>query len=544
MPRVVEHIAFDTQLFKFNVGRIELTNDDSVALFKNPTIYDILKQAYSSGFRLIYVFYPVNLSSKASNDDSLPKLPELGTLVDLKTTLSCELRTLDKSLLCDRAFLKLGAGIRIRKHDILREPKLSNNLKKLAIASGYYSRFKIDSNIPSTGFEGLFEAWITNSLNRSLADEVFIAYTKEDEEVGFITVKKRANTVNIGLLAVAESHRCQGIAKALLSRAALWALEEVGYDPAASINVITQGSNLIACSCYRSFGFSTFSTQEIHHVWLPENIVGNVSRADQLSIPFCRQHFTGKEQKYIQEVFDKGLDSSAHFTIMCSAKLQEIVGPSSQRVIMVPSGTAALEMAALLCDLQPGDEVIMPSYTFSSTANAVVLRGAVPVFVDIRKDTLNIDETLIEQAITPRTKVICAVHYAGVACEMDTICEIATRHNLFVVEDAAQAFLSQYKGRQCGSIGDFGCFSFHYTKNVICGEGGAISINRSSDLARRALVLWEKGTNRHDFMMGKVDKYEWVDIGSSYVPNEVSCAILWAQLDDAKEVRTVSLSYK
>eukprot|EP01036_Dinobryon_divergens_P038703 gene38703-50852_t len=184
-------------------------------------------------------------------------------------------------------------------------------------------------------------------------------------------------------------------------------------------------------------------------------------------------------------------------------------------------------MAALLCDLQPGDEVIMPSYTFSSTTNA---------FVDIRADTLNIDETLIEQAITPRTRVICAVHYAGLACEMDTICDIAKKHNLLVVEDAAQAFLSTYKGRQCGSIGDFGCFSFHYTKNVICGEGGALSVNNSAELARRALVLWEKGTNRYDFMMGKVDRYHWVDIGSSYVPSEVSCAILWAQLDACQQV--------
>lgn len=154
-------------------------------------------------------------------------------------------------------------------------------------------------------------------------------------------------------------------------------------------------------------------------------------------------------------------------------------------------------MAALLCDLQPGDEVIMPSYTFASTANAFVLRGAVAVFVDIRSDTLNIDETLIEQAITERTKAICAVHYAGTPCEMDTICEIAARHRLFVVEDAAQAFLSTYKGRPVGTIGDFGCFSFHYTKNIICGEGGAISINRSKELAKRALILWEKGTNRY-----------------------------------------------
>lgn len=163
---------------------------------------------------------------------------------------------------------------------------------------------------------------------------------------------------------------------------------------------------------------------------------------------------------------------------------------------MVPSGTAALELAALLCDLQPGDEVIMPSYTFSSTANAFVLRGAVPVFVDVHEATLNINESLIEAAITEKTKVICVVHYAGMACEMDTIVGIAKKHRLKVIEDAAQAYLSYYKGQLLGTIGDFGCFSFHYTKNVICGEGGAISVNGSEELAKRALVMWEKGTNR------------------------------------------------
>ena len=201
-----------------------------------------------------------------------------------------------------------------------------------------------------------------------------------------------------------------------------------------------------------------------------------------------------------------------------------------EEVVVTASGTAALEMAALLCEVGPGDEVIMPSYTFSSTANAFVLRGAIPVFVDIREDTLNIDEKLVEAAITTRTKVICVVHYGGVACEMDTICDIATRHNLLLVEDAAQAFLSSYKGRKLGTIGDLGCFSFHYTKNVICGEGGALAINRSPERAKRALILWEKGTNRCDFMSRKVDKYEWVDVGSSNVPSEISSAILWAQL--------------
>ena len=207
-----------------------------------------------------------------------------------------------------------------------------------------------------------------------------------------------------------------------------------------------------------------------------------------------------------------------------------------KEVIVTASGTSALEMAAILYEVGPGDEVILPSYTFSSTANAFVLRGAIPVFVDIRRDTLNIDESLVEAAITKATKVICVVHYGGMPCEMDTICDIATRHSLFVVEDAAQGFLSTYKGRQLGTLGDFGCISFHYTKNIICGEGGALVVNRSEEHAKRALVLWEKGTNRCDFMSGQVDKYEWVDVGSSNVPSEISCAILWAQLQESESI--------
>jgi dTDP-4-amino-4,6-dideoxygalactose transaminase len=192
-------------------------------------------------------------------------------------------------------------------------------------------------------------------------------------------------------------------------------------------------------------------------------------------------------------------------------------------------------MAAMLLDIQPGDEVIMPSYTFVSTANAFVLRGGVPVFVDIRPDTLNIDERLIEAAITPKTRVIVPVHYAGVACEMDTIMDIAHRHNLAVVEDAAQGVMSSYKGRALGSIGDLGCYSFHETKNVISGEGGALLINNSK-YASRAEMIREKGTNRSQFFRGQVDKYTWVETGSSYLPGEIIAAFLWAQLQEAEAI--------
>ena len=205
------------------------------------------------------------------------------------------------------------------------------------------------------------------------------------------------------------------------------------------------------------------------------------------------------------------------------------------KALLTHSCTAALEMAALLLDIQPGDEVIMPSFTFVSTANAFVLRGGVPVFVDIREDTLNLDERLIEAAITPRTKAIVPVHYAGVACEMDTIMAIARRHGLKVVEDAAQGVMSSYKGRALGSIGDLGAYSFHETKNVISGEGGALLVN-DPELALRAEIIREKGTDRSRFFRGEVDKYTWQEVGSSFLPGELIAAFLWAQLEEAERI--------
>ncbi len=215
--------------------------------------------------------------------------------------------------------------------------------------------------------------------------------------------------------------------------------------------------------------------------------------------------------------------------------------PARTRRLLTHSCTAALEMAAILADIQPGDEVIMPSYTFVSTANAFVLRGGVPVFVDIRPDTLNIDETKIEAAITPRTKAIVPVHYAGVACEMDTIMDIARRHNLLVIEDAAQGIMSTYKGKPLGSIGHLGAYSFHETKNIISGEGGALLIN-DERFAERAEIIREKGTNRSQFFRGQVDKYTWVDIGSSYLPGEVIAAFLWAQMEEADQITSKRLA--
>lgn len=251
-------------------------------------------------------------------------------------------------------------------------------------------------------------------------------------------------------------------------------------------------------------------------------------------IVFNQAPFTGKEFGYIQKAIDnKKICGDGEFTQKCSEWLEEKTGAS--KVLLTTSCTHALEMAALLCDIKEGDEVIMPSYTFVSTANAFVLRGAKIVFVDIRPDTMNIDETKIEAAITDKTKVVVPVHYAGVACEMDTIMDIAKRHNLMVVEDAAQGLMSTYKGKALGTIGDFGCISFHETKNYSMGEGGALYINDPKYI-EDAEIIREKGTNRSKFFRGQIDKYTWVNAGSSYLPSDMNAAYLWAQLEIADEI--------
>lgn len=251
-------------------------------------------------------------------------------------------------------------------------------------------------------------------------------------------------------------------------------------------------------------------------------------------IPFNQPFTIGKELEYIQDAIKEGIiRGDGIYTKKCHSFLENYL--SAKKALLTHSCTAALEMAAILADIKQGDEVIMPSYTFVSTANAFVLRGGVPVFVDIRADTKNIDENLIESAITDKTKAIVPVHYAGVSCDMDKIMQIAKRHNLIVIEDAAQGVSSTYKGQKLGTIGDIGCFSFHETKNVISGEGGAIIINNDKFI-QRAEIIREKGTNRSLFFRGEVDKYTWVDIGSSYLPSDIIAAFLYAQLENINKI--------
>ena len=261
----------------------------------------------------------------------------------------------------------------------------------------------------------------------------------------------------------------------------------------------------------------------------------------EIRIPFNIPPYVGHEMEYLQKACEVNhkICGDGPFTKQCKAWVEEKTGTAE--CLMTTSGTSALEMAAHLSHIQPGEEVIMPSYTFCSTADAFVLKGAVPVFVDIRPDTMNLDETLLEDAITDKTRAIAAVHYAGVSCEMDTILEIAGRHHLTVVEDAAQGVMSSYKGRALGTLGDFGCYSFHETKNYSMGEGGAILI-RDPEKISEAEILREKGTNRSQFFRGQIDKYTWVDYGSSFLPSELNAAYLMAQLNQADAINNARLA--
>ena len=255
-------------------------------------------------------------------------------------------------------------------------------------------------------------------------------------------------------------------------------------------------------------------------------------------IPFNKIHLTGKEHLYISEAMDSQISGDGKFTKKCSNWLEDTI--CAEKVLLTHSCTAALEMAAILINIQPGDEVIIPSFTFVSTANAFVLRGAIPVFVDININNLNIDVEKIEKAITKKTKAIIPVHYAGNSCDMRKISEIAKAYGLFVIEDAAQSILSFQNGKHNGSVGDLSTFSFHQTKNITCGEGGALVINNPK-LSERAEIIREKGTNRSAFLNKKTSLYTWIDIGSSYLINEISAAFLWAQLQEAKNITSKRL---
>ena len=299
-------------------------------------------------------------------------------------------------------------------------------------------------------------------------------------------------------------------------------LEPLWYSPAEMEDWLTRPRGGTGLRCVSEYAREPIPEERSHN------------HEDNALIPFNKPYLTGREFQFISEAHDEGhLSGDGRFTQLCCAWLESEVG--CHKSLLTHSCTAALEMAGILAELEPGDEVILPSFTFVSTANAFVLRGAVPVFVDVREDTLNLDESLLEQAVTERTRAIVPVHYAGVGCEMDAISDFARARDLFVIEDAAQGIMSTYKGRPLGSLGDLGTISFHQTKNITCGEGGALFVN-DPQLAERAEIIREKGTNRSQFFRGAVDKYTWVDVGSSYLTSELCAAFLWAQVQEVREI--------
>lgn len=393
----------------------------------------------------------------------------------------------------------------------------------LAIAAGGCSRFSLDPTFPRPAFHALYTKWMENSVAGKAADAVLVARDGcEGRVVGMVTVKMSEAISQIGLLAVAETHRRRGVGMLLMLEAYEWSLQQ----GATACTVATQTVNYAARSLYERCGGIVVETCNDFHFWIGEE---QAPKDHTSNIP-NQKPFLGDQAKLnLAAVLDSGrIQTHAKFGPLCEEILQNDLGV--QKALLVGSGTGALEMCAMCVNAAPGVEIIVPSFTFVSTANAFVTHGATPVFVDIRADTQNIDETKIEEAVTSRTRAICVVHYAGVPCEMDTIMAIAKKHGLFVIEDNAHGVYGSYKGRMLGSIGDCSALSFHYTKNLVCGEGGALLLN-NANLTTTAFIAWEKGTNRMDFLQGNVDKYSWVGKGGSFVMSEINAAVLHAQLE-------------
>jgi dTDP-4-amino-4,6-dideoxygalactose transaminase len=506
MSKLWNHLEFDESILGFPIGRIN-------ADISLEQVQSALKEGSSSGIHLMY------WSPESSIGELALSQPWFhGALIEQKVVYHVD----------EPTFVEMPAIS--SEYQLFSVPvgKPSADLVFLAFESGQFSRFRQDISLTTCHFERLYTKWAKNVSTRKVADEVFGVYHVETKKlVGFVALKIRPgevvkkNIVNVILMAIDPKHRRKGLATALMRRVMFWAMEHQ-----LCVQVATQSRNECARKLYESIGMREISSAYDFHCWLPA-CTGLAVRAN---VPYI----TNRERKYLKEMFTaKTIESNGVYTEKCTQWLCTRL--EANHVILNGSATAALDQAALILNIVAGDEVIVPSFTFVSTANAFALRGATIVFVDVDLLTLNMNVLELEKAITPKTKVICCVHYAGVACDMDSIMRIANASNIVVVEDAAQAFLSSYKGRALGTIGHLGVFSFHYTKNVISGEGGALCINDRQYL-ERALISWEKGTNRFDFIHGKVDKYYWVDLGSSFVPNELMAVFLLAQLEDADAI--------
>lgn len=514
--RDYELLKLDSDLFGFPTGRIIANN-------LGPTdLQNTLEAARSDGICLLY------LSIKADDPHCnyiVEKAQLAGDHVEGKVVYFMEL---SKSLV---SAVRHSSSSRIVVEEFLG-PVATPQLIKLALSAGESSRFIRDKNINAERFEALYEAWMRNSVAKQAADIVLVARTAElpaNEVAGLITIRNHDSQLQVCLMAVTSQHRRSGIGKALMSAAYEWGLNQ-GKN---TLTVATEACNMVARKFYESCGGILMESSNEIHFWLSQTPFKDPIQSE---IPNCKPYIAGAELQNIQDLFEsRHVQTHFKYGVANQKRLEKELG--CKKVLLVGSGTQALELCSFTLGVGPGDEVIMPSYTFVSTANAFVSHGAVPVFVDIRGDTQNIDEKLIEEAITERTKAICVVHYAGIPCEMDSIMDIANRHNLFVIEDNAHGIFGSYKGRMLGTIGDVAAVSFHYTKNIICGEGGAMLINNASVL-QTAMVAWEKGTNRFDFLQGRIDKYAWVGKGGSFVMSEISAAMLAGQLEARKSILT------
>lgn len=500
-----KHLEFDSSVFRFPVASISADVSFS-------GVQPILRECAAGGVQLAYW---------------APKTYPIGDLPEWFTGFAAASNVLLSRSIHSLHDLQLQRAVGFTVASVPVGPP-ERALVELGFTAGQHSRFRADPSLTQPQFERLYTAWVENCTQHRVADEVLAAYELSDgaaeQPLGFITIKlpKGSGTASIGLLAVAPACQRRGVGAALMQAAVAWA----AAAGAQQLEVVTQASNAAALAFYASSGFEQVSCTTTYHIWL------EVQQRIRQNVPY----FTGSELRNLSSAMEaEEIRSCGPFSMDCQRWMERHMGTST--VLLTSAGTTALEQAALLCDFQPGDEVIMPSYTFVSTANAFVMRGATPVFVDVRCDTLNIDISTIVPALSERTRAIVVVHYAGVAVDMDPIMELAKTRGLIVVEDNAHGFLSTYKKRALGTIGHFGCLSFHYTKNIICGEGGALLVNDPA-YRDRAHITWEKGTNRFDFINKKVDKYEWIDLGSSFVPSELVGAFLHSQLLEAEAINS------
>jgi dTDP-4-amino-4,6-dideoxygalactose transaminase len=410
-------------------------------------------------------------------------------------------------------------------------------LRRIARASHTDTRFFYDEHFPLERSLSLYETWIQASFE-GFAQAVLVA---EDagRVCGFITCHraKDAEAGSIGLIAVEAQRQGKGVGRALVEAAEAW----LNDGKVKRVSVVTQGRNVAGQRLYARCGFIPRKLELYYHRWFLA-VGAGTKRSDrqgasmtEFRIPFNRSSLAGREQEYIAQAMATGqIAGDQMFTKKCHELLERRLGV--RKALVTTSCTHALEMAALLLNIKPGDEVIVPAFTFVSTVNAFVLRGAKPVFIDIRPDTLNLDETKLAGLITPRTKAVLPVHYAGVGCEMDALLAAAERHKFAVVEDNAHGLFGKYKGKMLGTFGCLATQSFHETKNITCGEGGALLINDPAFI-ERAEVIREKGTDRSRFFRGQVDKYSWVDIGSSYLMSDLLAAFLYGQLECAEQIQ-------